>query len=242
MFLLYSCYVYATKQSLLLGPSSQSWDADGGGNLFYHPTFFCIIQPRMPFSLAQCSPLCLVLEDGHPTSSFRFIKLHPGSTRVWFHSVNRRRGRSIWGRKGKQPVIHKTAGRKGPQLQWQSKQKTWNTKNTLVMASWRREGQAWGSSKGLLRMLISVETFILVPPLRCQSFKIHSLKSHIFSKKKGQPERSNKSILDVVLSLQSLPQSIPIHSVTTPAAVSKAPHRVDDLGTPEALQVCCAVR
>lgn len=91
-------------------------------------------------------------------------------------------------------------------------------------------------------MLISVETFILVPPLRCQSFKIHSPKSHIFSKKKGQPEWSNKSILDVVLSLQSLPQSIPIHSVTTPAAVSKAPHRVDDLGTPEALQVCCAVR
>lgn len=116
------------------------WDADREGNFFflillYHLTFFCIIQSWVPFSFTQCSPLCFVLEDGHPTSSFRLIKLHAGSTRVGLNSVNRRRGRSIWGRKGKQPVTHQTAGSKGYQLPtWQRKQKTRNTKNTLVMA------------------------------------------------------------------------------------------------------------
>lgn len=130
---------------LWLSPKEKKvfWDAGAGGNtLFYHPTFFCIIQPRMPFSLAQCPPLCFVLEDGHPTGSFRLIKLHLGGTRIGLHSVNGRRGRSICGKKGKQPVIQKTAGNKDPQFRWQRKQKTGNIKHTLVMASQRREGEA----------------------------------------------------------------------------------------------------
>lgn len=144
------------------------------------------------------------------------------------------RGNNQWYVRQREERVSSSSGRVSRKLEIPRTPLSWLHKG--------EKGRPDSPLKGLLRTLISVETFILVPPLRCQSLKIHSPKSHIFSKQKGRPERSNKSILDAVLSLQSLPQSIPIHSVTTPAPVSKAPHRVDDLGTPEAPRVCCAVR